>query len=170
MSPSAETRIDLLRLLAELGDDLEAAEKRRAEIEQAVARDDAFAPGSPLLAVIALSLHHYYGAVERCLERAVIGFEGKLPAGADWHRELLRLATLALPGVRPAILRKSTEVGLAELMRFRHFLRHAYAADLAPERLRTLATALLADHGDVVADLEVFRTHVRSCADALRDG
>lgn len=53
-------------------------------------------------------------------------------------------------------------------MRFRHFLRHAYAADLDPARLRALATSLLAAHADVVADIETFAAHVRACADALQ--
>jgi len=168
LSPASETRVDLLRLLAELDDDRAAAQRRRDVIAALSDRKDVWLDGSPFLAVVALELHHYYSALERCLERIILAFEGKLPGAPDWHRELLHLATLAVPDVRPGILSKAAERPLAELMRFRHFLRHAYAAELESGRLRVLASGLLEAHPQVTADLDAFQRHVRHAADALR--
>ena len=60
-----------------------------------------------------------------------------LPAreGPDWHRRALSDAALDLPGLRPAVYPRDVEREWGELLAFRHFLRHAYAADLDPERL-----------------------------------
>ena len=46
--------------------------------------------------------------------------------------------------------------GLRELLAFRHFFRHAYAADLDGERLARLASVLDAVHGGLAHDLDAF--------------
>lgn len=91
--------------------------------------------GAPEAALVALSLDHAYEAFEQMLcriERAL-----RLPerCGQHWHRRLLADATEPLPGVRPAIVPKTAERAWEELLGFRHFLRHAYAVELDPERL-----------------------------------
>jgi len=80
-------------------------------------------------------LDHAYQAFENLLLR----FErntGLAPrAGDTWHRALLSDAARPLPGVRPEVLPAAVESDWAQLLGFRHFLRHAYAADLDPDRL-----------------------------------
>jgi len=48
-------------------------------------------------AVLALGLHRWYSAIESILERTERAF-GTLPAGPDWHAELLEGAALDIPG------------------------------------------------------------------------
>jgi hypothetical protein len=55
-------------------------------------------------------------------------------SGEHWHRALLADAALELTGVRPPLV--AEERDWEELLAFRHFLRHAYAADLDATRLR----------------------------------
>lgn len=60
----------------------------------------------------ALRLQSLYTGIERCFVQIVRVLNGGPPDGADWHRRLLD---------------SSTAKGLAELMRFRHVVRHLYA-------------------------------------------
>jgi hypothetical protein len=127
MSPT-EVRVIVLR--AEIERDWQQV-KRHAET--CAATDPRL--GTPEAALVALSLDHAYEAFEQMLcriERAL-----RLPerSGQHWHRRLLADATEPLPGVRPAIVPKSAERAWEELLGFRHFLRHAYAVELDPERL-----------------------------------
>lgn len=98
--------------------------------------------GGPESAFVALALDHAYQALEQILiavERAL-----RLPerSGERWHRALLADATRSLPGIRPALIAPESELEWEYLLGFRHFLRHAYAADLDPERLAGNATRL----------------------------
>jgi uncharacterized protein YutE (UPF0331/DUF86 family) len=64
---------------------------------------------------------------------------------------------------RPQVLAPETADGLEDLLAFRHFLRHAYAADLEWNRMRGLAVALPELLGRVRRDMESFRDYVASC-------
>ena len=55
--------------------------------------------------------------------------------GASWHTALLADAALALPGLRPPIFPAEAHSDWDALLRFRHFLRHAYVVDLDASRL-----------------------------------
>ena len=67
-------------------------------------------------------------------------------------------------GVRPAVLRPPTRAGLARLLRFRHFFRHAYRIDL----LWSDVAPILADVGDIATahrtDVETFCRHLEVAA------
>ena len=78
-------------------------------------------PSDRRLAELALDLQ-----VERCLVQIVRVLNGGPPDGADWHRRLLDRMTVPTE-VRPALLDAATAKGLAELMCFRHVVRHLYA-------------------------------------------
>lgn len=125
MSP-AQVRLGSLR--AEVERDFQ-------EIQRQLARATSLDPaqGEPEGAFVALALDHAYQALEQVLvafERAL-----RLPerTGEHWHRKLLADAARPLPGVRPVLL--AAERDWEELLGFRHFLRHAYSADLDPVRL-----------------------------------
>jgi hypothetical protein len=117
------------------------------------------AHGDPEAALVALSMDHAYQALEQILlaiERAL-----RLPerSGSQWHRTLLADAGRDLPGVRPALLPPDSERDWEELLGFRHFIRHAYATDLDPVRLRKnvdrLARAVRATDPLITAALAV---------------
>ncbi|MCH9714898.1 MAG: hypothetical protein K0U63_10190 [Cyanobacteria bacterium] len=85
----------------------------------------------------ALRLQSLYTGIERCLVQIVRVLNGGPPDGADWHRRLLDRMTVSTE-VRPALLDAATAKGLAELMRFRHVVRHLYAYELEPDQVQRL--------------------------------
>lgn len=85
----------------------------------------------------ALRLQSLYTGIERCFVQIVRVLNGGPPDGADWHRRLLDRMTVPTE-VRSALLDSSTAKGLAELMRFRHVVRHLYAYELEPEQVQRL--------------------------------
>ena len=85
----------------------------------------------------ALRLQSLYTGIERCLVQIVRVLNGGPPDGADWHRRLLDRMTVPTE-VRPALLDAATARGLAELLRFRHVVRHLYAYELEPDQVQRL--------------------------------
>ena len=167
MSPTSEARAALARLLAETEEDLVSAMRQMETLSSLLAAPGAWSAQSPSLSVAALALHHYYTAIESFLERVARTFEGRLPSDADWHRTLLHGATLELENVRPALLSAGAERCLLELLRFRHFLRHAYSAELDAERLKELTSEAVSCADKVSADLAAFREHLRRSLESL---
>jgi hypothetical protein len=123
--------------------------------------------GDPMLAVIAVALHHAYGAVESTFERVARVFEGKPDPDERWHQELLSQMALDLPDVRPPVIRAETRQALALLLAFRHFFRHAYAVPLDPARIAQTGQALLDAAPLVTADLKTFTTALSAAAERL---
>jgi hypothetical protein len=110
-------------------------------------------------------LDRAYTALESILERVARTLEGGAPVGEDWHRALLQNAALEIEKVRPRILGASSLAAADELRRFRHFLRHAYAAGL--DRIAGLAASWLAVFATVDADLDAFSGFLRRMAESL---
>jgi hypothetical protein len=155
----------LRRLVSELRADWRAVEARTADVR-------AFAtPSSPppaeRTAALALALDRAYTALESILERVARTLEGGAPTGADWHRELLRNAALVIEKVRPAILGPAALAAADELRRFRHFLRHAYAAALDPARVATRGDQWLGAFAELQTDIDRFCAFVESLAERL---
>lgn len=148
MADPSVMKARLARLQAELGPDLAVIARLGTEI---VASSPPPADEAQL-ALAAVRLHRYYTAIETALERIERLFAA-LPAGPEWHSELLDGAALELPGVRPAILLPSTVAELRELLKFRHFFRHAYAVELDRGKLAQLAGNVARARGQVDASL-----------------
>ena len=127
-------RADIQRLRAELQSDLAAFEARAAELDTIDLTTDDRAQ----LALAAVCLHHAYCAIESALVRISRALEGRLPAGPDWHQELLESMALEIEAVRPAALSASSLTPLRRLLGFRHFFRHAYAVELDRSQLADL--------------------------------
>jgi hypothetical protein len=72
------------------------------------------------------------------LRRSSSGWNGHwLPerTGAAWHLKILVESGEAIPGLRPAVYPLEVTADWEALLRFRHFLRHAYTVDLDAEKL-----------------------------------
>ncbi len=125
----------LARLRAELAPELAVIADLGADIAR-LAPSTAEAEGD--IAVLALRVHRWYTAIESTIARIerVFGVE---PRGGDWHAELLRGATLDIAAVRPPIVAPGLLADLRDVMRFRHFFRHAYAVELDHARLLAVA-------------------------------
>lgn len=117
--------------------------------------------GGPQCAWVALSLDHAYEAFESMLVRFERALSLPERSGSVWHRSLLNDATRPIPGLRPALVPMEALADWTELLAFRHFLRHAYSAELEAPRLRALRARL----GDAV---RVTETSIHEVLAALR--
>jgi hypothetical protein len=158
-------RATLLRLVAELTADLEAAGRLLGELDR---RAGHVRPDDPVLhGYVAVTLHQLYTALESGFERICRALEGSLPAGSDSHAALLRDMTLELEQLRPAVLRAETAAALGPLLRFRHFVRHSYAVAWDPQRLEEVLQAARRAWPEVEADLAAFSAFLRQAAAGL---
>jgi hypothetical protein len=84
---------------------------------------------------VALNLHTFYSAIERILEDIARTIEGSVPAGPDWHRDLLIQMSAKIPEVRPPVIRRETRSLLDEYRGFRHVVRNVYTFNLQAARV-----------------------------------
>lgn len=152
----------LRALLEKLTLDLAAADRRADEVADVLRASSGTDPDRGGVAIAAVAIDHYYSSIEASLEMVSRVFDLASPAGSDWHRSLLRVMRLASE-TRPIVITRETADGLEDLLAFRHFLRHAYAADLDWNRMRNLAATLPALHQKVSSDLSAFRDYVSRC-------
>ena len=119
------------------------------------------------LAIIAIDLHSYYTKLESLLERILVSFEGQAPRGEAGRAGLLRVAALAIPGIRPAIFGEPVRETLDELRKFRHFFRHAYALDLRADKLERVLSLFIPGHAAIDADLQTFVSFIETTVTQL---
>ena len=115
---------------------------------------------------VALNLHDFYTGLERVLRHIATEVDGHLPTGGEWHQELLRQMAIPLPRIRPAIFSNETIKRLDEYLRFRHVVRHVYAFEFDPQRIKPLAEALTGDFAQIKGELAVFTDYLEGLADA----
>jgi hypothetical protein len=166
MTGASLASADLRLLLAEIATARTLLCQLADEIASVRERHPGDAPREAL-ALIAIDLHSYYTKLESLLERILVSFEGQIPRGEAAHTGLLRVAAIAVPGIRPAIFGDEMRDGLDELRKFRHFFRHAYALDLRADKLRSLLTGFPATALAVDRALEVFSKFVEATVSQL---
>jgi hypothetical protein len=91
---------------------------------------------------VALNLHGFYAGLERLLEVIAEGIDQAKPAGANWHRELLRQLSADIVGVRPAVLSSECRDSLDRYRGFRHVVRNVYTFNLDPDQIGLLIQQL----------------------------
>ncbi len=116
----------------------------------------------PVIALMAIDLERYYSAIEATLEAVAKTLDGGVPSGADWHSRLLDQMQEASE-TRPAVLTQHTRSMLDALLRFRHFMRHAYAVELDWAKIRGLATRLPGLHASLEREIADFQRFLESC-------
>jgi hypothetical protein len=77
--------------------------------------------------------------------------------------------TFELEGIRPAVLRRETASSLQPVLRFRHFVRHAYAVAWDAERISEVIAGARLAWVDVHADLSAFLRFLKGAAAAMAD-
>ena len=75
---------------------------------------------------VALNLHDFYTGLERIFSYIASVIDESIPAGREWHRELLQQMGIQLTRVRPPVLSQASIKALEEYMGFRHVVRHVY--------------------------------------------
>lgn len=150
------TRDAILRLIAEINDELQALAHIQGRVQRAQARFAETPPDEFGLGGIAITLHDSYNAAENIFKRVAAELNGGLPAGQGWHVQLLRDMTIELPGLRPAVIRKETAVLLKEYLDFRHVVRHTYGFDLRWEPIKGLLSRFSPAYESLVTDVRQF--------------
>lgn len=160
----------LQRMVAEVADDLRQAGEiaRRVEGYRAQLAGPACPP--EVAGFVGVLLHRWYTACEAAFERIERTLVGGVPGGDSWHQDLLRLMALEIPDARPPVLDRTTTAALLPYLRFRHFLRHAYAVELDPEKLHALVEALPNVQQALAAALGRFLADTRAALRTALDG
>lgn len=104
----------------------------------------------------ALSLHDFYSGMERIFHYIASGIDVSVPAGHEWHRELLKQMSVEIPKLRPVILSQESVNMLSEYLAFRHVVRNVYAFQFDPVRVERLVNGLPSVISKVKANLESF--------------
>lgn len=87
---------------------------------------------------LAYQLHNLYCAFEDLFELIAGAFENQIAERTQYHLELLKRMTIAIEGVRPALLSQESCALLDNLRAFRHFFRHAYTYELDERKIRVV--------------------------------
>lgn len=170
MTAATLTHRRLVALLHDASPDLEALGTLGRRIDGAVSGDGATLPPAARAAVLAVALHAYYGAAEALFLRVVRTLDGSIPEGPDWHRDLLARVSRPFGGLRPRLIGPESSAALRRLLAFRHFFRHAYAAELDLDLLLGQARSVLQQHHPLMGELDLFVEHLRATADAAACG
>jgi hypothetical protein len=107
------------------------------------------APSAIESSALAAMLHSFYTGIENSFKRIAMEVDGDLPAGANWHRQLLDATPKPTPG-RPAVISVDTHRKLVGYLSFRHLFRHAYTFHLRWEKM----AALVLECEDVLQNLQ----------------
>lgn len=132
------------RILAErIRFELNNLEKVMLRGERAMNAYDKTAENQDLfLDAIALSLHDFYTGLELIFSKIATVVDANIPAGREWHRDLLIQMGLELSATRPSVLSQKILENLDEYRRFRHVLRNVYSFDLEVTRIKPLIERL----------------------------
>jgi hypothetical protein len=155
-----------IRLAASLDEEIGLLARTVEEAARARKRFSRRAPSALELRGLGAILHDFYTGAERSFLKIAPELNGGVPAGVSWHRELLQNMTLALPGVRPAVIRKETAHALQEFLRFRHLFRNLYGFELEWQRVRALLAQLPGAWRRLRTDLDRFVGFLRAAAQA----
>lgn len=114
---------------------------------------------------LAALLHHFYSATESTFERIVKYFDGGVPTGDSWHRDLLARAATEIPDIRPAIIGKALQKQLDDYRRFRHMFRNVYELNLDWNKLVPLLSRLAEVNDDLQQALSRFIDFVKALSE-----
>lgn len=110
---------------------------------------------------VALNLHSFYAGMESCFEDIARTVDGGLPAGTNWHQELLQQMAADMKKLRPPVIKRETRDCLDEYRAFRHLVRNIYAFNLKSDRLESLADNAVDCFMSARLDMEEFISFLR---------
>ena len=113
-------------------------------------------PGGMKVRAIGSILHDFYSGVEKAFQRIALEIDGDLPRGEEWHIDLLKRMTTAIPEIRPIVVSKELAMELEEYLRFRHLFRNIYGFGLNWERCKNLAEKLPSVFQKFKGELQIF--------------
>ena len=111
-------------------------------------------------------LESFYTGMEKALRRIATSLGG-MPQGEGWHRDLLASMTLALDGIRPAVLTAATAAAIDPYLAFRHRFRDLYVFALERAPMLTLLSRATAAQQAFDTDVRAFVAELRRWVAAL---
>jgi hypothetical protein len=93
------------------------------------------------LTALASVLHSFYNGLENIFLAIAKGLDQQVPAGSQWHRDLLVQMAKATAN-RNRVLSEELARKLADYLGFRHFYRHSYSFFLEWYEMRELVAPL----------------------------
>lgn len=117
----------------------------------------------------ALNVHGFYARLERVFTLVAERIDASLPSGPKWHQDLLRQMTVAMPGVRAAVLSPDLFPALDRYRGFRHVVGNVYTYVLDPRLVAVLVDDLPATAKLVHAQLADFADLLEAIAAAADD-
>lgn len=147
-------RLRMLSLSVAVTEDWEAAEKNAVQAQRLL---KATGPEELRAAAAATFLVRFYTGIEQIFQRIAQEFDGGLPAGPAWHRELLMAMARDIPTSRPAFLSPAVRDRLDEYRKFRHRVIHPYEAELDWVAMRPLIERLESLTGELREALNRFK-------------
>ena len=107
-------------------------------------------------------LQDFYTGAEKLWRRIADEVDGRLPAGSEWHMQLLSRMTIGLEGIRPPVVGPELGERLRGYLRFRHLARGIYGFSLDWERVRELLLALPALAQSLAREVRQFEGFLRA--------
>lgn len=111
--------------------------------------------------VFALKAQQLYTAIEDYFKSIAATFENSIDDHARYHLELLRILSVDIPEIRPAVISEKSFLLLDKLRAFRHFIRHGYNYILDPDELTLLQKKLNTSFPALINDLDSFSAFVK---------
>lgn len=98
-------------------------------------------PGLVEVTALASILHSFYNGLENLFLSIAKGIDKDVPAGSQWHRDLLS-RMMESTANRSPVLTTETVHQLTDYLGFRHFYRHSYSFFLEWRELERLVIPL----------------------------
>lgn len=121
--------LDVENELRSIADEYAAMQRKLKRFEETADAEDK----DSHMRAIAGCIHGIYTGMEKILKDLVKYFDAEIPAGEDWHTQLLLRAKYPNKGARTAILSPDTFQKMNVLRGFRHVFRGGYHTNLIVE-------------------------------------
>lgn len=116
--------------------------------------------------VFALKTQQLYTALEDYLKSVAASFENSIEDHSRYHLELLKILSVDIPSIRPAVISEQSLPLLDKLRAFRHFVRHGYNYTLEEDELNLLQKKLQSLLPLVIHDLDSFSHFVKNLTES----
>jgi hypothetical protein len=144
------------RALGRLVAELNAMEEDHRIFEKTRLEASAFYSERGHALAMASHLQGMYSQAENLLKQVTEQLGDELRKTEAWHKQLLEIAAVEVPGVRSAILSEEAYSGLESMLRMRHVIRSNYAGDLKPARILEFLPEARTAIQHTINDLDLF--------------
>jgi hypothetical protein len=110
---------------------------------------------------VASVLHSFYNGLENIFLSIAKGIDAEVPAGSQWHRDLLTRMTEPTASRGPVLTDEMAQ-RLADYLGFRHFYRHSYSFLLDWDEMEKLVMPLAEVWAQTKDELQLFLNRLTS--------